>query len=907
MAAIGTTTASTSGIGDTTPDDIDPATGQPKKATPAPEQLSNIQVNNNDNIIPLTKTAANPATNGSQQPQQNITDTTQGNTAVLLAAQNQAVNQAPNSLTPQLTQKTSEYLQDPNLGFDYGGYNQNALEQYDRQQSQAMEAARQKLGTTSQSGELQNQFLQNQMTASAGRSDLEAKNDYAAAAAKQTNMVNALAQGRATQTGNDTSSTSQINNLATVRGMGEGERAQTTGFQENVALTNLGFDIATQEAAQTHGYDLDTMSKQFGNTMTQLMATQDFTGAQSELSREATAAIDANDTASVTANLQKQLDYNKWAQENGQTFTANQNAINNALQVSLKTLDIQGQKDLATLNGSIQSGLLLTANDFKASEDSLDRAQQTAIQQGDIAGQLQIQDAKAQLDMQAQTAQNDFTATQTLSTQAWQTGERIGTQDAAKIAQYFDWSQKNAEQSATFAQETAVQLQGQTFDEQMKNLDASIAEAKAGNDTTRTEQLQAYQANLNELAATNASVRTMDQMTLQGTIAQSLSDRQAAQTQTLENMKENNALAMQTQDMDQQTKMAYLNNALATAKADGDVGRQEQIIGFQTTQTLETMAAQGDIQAGLDQVQGDIQSALSSQNYVQADALQTSAQIFKAQEDDKANALQQTSLDLQKVGFDYNAIQEAVSNGQITQDAAAKFLNDAATDLGIKVTTADPNAAAAKVLQAQSTQMLQYATTNPKNVNTADLTNGALDISKLPKNADGTYDTSQLLTDAGNADYYDAVNKTIFGTTSTTTGTNASNAPTYDPTQTTGGTNKNFATSAPAAGTTFQINGSVYTASAGGVGKTSGDQSFSAVDNTTGETVQIIAGQGVLHPGAKIYDNGSLPEDKWTIVNSIFKRVISSDVGYNPVMISQALANAGLPSDVSQYSRVVSG
>jgi hypothetical protein len=50
-----------------------------------------------------------------------------------------------------------------------------------------------------------------------------------------------------------------------------------------------------------------------------------------------------------------------------------------------------------------------------------------------------------------------------------------------------------------------------------------------------------------------------------------------------------------------------------------------------------------------------------------------------------------------------------------------------------------------------------------------------------------------------------------------------------------------------------------------------------------------------------------LPEDKWTIVNLIFKRVISSDVGYNPVMISQALANAGLPSDVSQYSRVVSG
>jgi len=913
MGAIGTTSASTSGVGDTTPDqEIDPATGLPKPKTNAQTnaaQLPTQQVNNNDNIIPLTPAASNPAsyppTNTTQPAAaqapatpgtQTITDTAQGNDAVLLAAQNQAVNQGTNPLTGLITQDTASYLQDPNLGFNYQKYNQSALEDYDRQQSAAMEAARTKLGATSQSGELQNQFLQNQMQSAAGHQDLAVKNDYAAAQAEQANMVAALAAGRAGQAGNDASSTSQINNDIAVRGAYEGERSQSAAFQDNVALTNLGFDHQTQLNAQQHGYDLETMGKQFGNDMAKLMANNDFTGAQNQLNRDATAAIDANDTGATAANLQKQLDFNKWAQENGQTFTAAQNAINNALQVSLKTLDIQGQKDLATLNGQIQSNQLMTQDDFKASEDSLDRAQQTAIQNGDIAGQLQIQKSKAELDATAQAAQNTFNDAQRIATQSWQTGERIGTEDAAKAAQYYDWQQKNYQQQADFNNQTAQAVLGENLQETMANVNAQIAEAKAANDATRTKGLNAFSEWLTEQSQNNASMNTMDQMTLQGTIQKNLAEQANINNVYLETMKENNALAMQTQDMDQQTKMAYINDSLLTAQKNGDVDRQKQIIGFTTTQTLETMAAQGNIQEGLDQVQGDIQSALSSQNYVQADALQTSAQIFKAQEDAKTNALTQQGIDLQNLGFDYNAVQEAVANGQIDSKAAAALVQHAVQDLGVTVQPADPNQTATKTLQAISTQQLQYASTNPDKVNPAYLTNGAVDPTKIPKNTDGTYDLSKLLTTQGQTDYYDTVNKTLFGATSTTAGTNAGNAVTYDPMPGTGGTNAGFGVTPPAQGSTFKIGSMTYTRTNSDVQKYKGNQAFSATDSN-GQQVQVVAAMGIIHPGAVIWDSGDMDPATWQKVNDVYKAWLAEPNHATPggvTDINQELAKAGI-------------
>ena len=97
--------------------------------------------------------------------------------------------------------------------------------------------------------------------------------------------------------------------------------------------------------------------------------------------------------------------------------TSSENALNRALELTLQSNDLQGNKELAMLKQKLDSGLLTQEQEWKAAQAALDRAAEIALQQGDIAGQLQIQQLRAQIEAAAQE-----------SAQKWQTAERIATQ-----------------------------------------------------------------------------------------------------------------------------------------------------------------------------------------------------------------------------------------------------------------------------------------------------------------------------------------------------------------------------------------------------------------------------------------------------------------------------------------------
>ena len=117
-----------------------------------------------------------------------------GNQAVLNTAQ-QAVttqeNPANEYLNALVSQKSAELLEDPNQGLDVSSYKQNLMDQFNRSQSQAMEAARQKLGATSQSGELQNEFLKNALYGAQQRADLSSQTDYDLSNLQKQNLIDA--------------------------------------------------------------------------------------------------------------------------------------------------------------------------------------------------------------------------------------------------------------------------------------------------------------------------------------------------------------------------------------------------------------------------------------------------------------------------------------------------------------------------------------------------------------------------------------------------------------------------------------------------------------------------------------------------------------------------------------------
>lgn len=446
-------------------------------------------------------TAQNPPSTQDLNNQNTIWDTTTGNTSVLEKAQRDVLNQPGTSaLQDATTKQAMNWVNNPMGDFDPAKTKQAALEKSNADWANVFESQRQQYGNVSGSGLLQKNMLQNALQhnvdqqAYEGQLDTENYNRYVDSLGKSIGTAQSVNQG------NENIFSQRLGNLGTVRGMAEGERNQTTGFQENVALTNLGFDHATQLAAQQHGFDLEKMNTQYGHDIAMLMANQDWQGAQNKMAQDFQMAMQSNDINAVSANIDKQIAFDKWRQENGQEFTAEQNAMNRALEMSLKTMDVQGQSDLMNLKAKLDMNQLVAAKDFDAVQAALDRAQQSAMLDKTGAQQKELVKLQAEVDKAKQEAQNKFADSQRIATQSWQTGEAVRGEDAAKAAQYFDWQQKNLAQANDLEGQKAlatlknsfdlnIKTQDMAHDEKMLYLKNQYDEAMAQNDLQRQKSI----------------------------------------------------------------------------------------------------------------------------------------------------------------------------------------------------------------------------------------------------------------------------------------------------------------------------------------------------------------------------------------------------------------------------------
>ena len=278
----------------------------------------------------------------------------------------------------------------------------------------------------------------------------------------------------------------------------------------------------------------------------------------------------------------------------------------------------------------------------------------------------------------------------------------------------------------------------------------------------------------------------------------------------------------------QQTKITYLNDQLATARANGDVDRQKTIIGFQTTQTLEIAAQQGSLDEAKITMQGDIQKALADKDFTKAWALQNAAQTFQAQENDKNRAIEETRVALTKAGLDYDMIQEGVKNGQIAPEAAADMIKQATAGMGITIKAPDPNAAAIQVQKDYNLQQIQYATSHPGKA-----------VLDQQGNIVG-------LSDSGTLAFADFYNTTLFGTGDP--GTGKLNAVDYEPMNfNQHGRSLAFNTPPPPIGTYINVGGKICKVTSGVTpsDRYSGSSSFTVTDSSTNTIETVVAGVGL--------------------------------------------------------------
>jgi hypothetical protein len=184
--------------------------------------------------------------------------------------------------------------------------------------------------------------------------------------------------------------------------------------------------------------------------------------------------------------------------------TSSENALNRALELTLQSNDLQGNKELAMLKQKLDSGLLTQEQEWKAAQAALDRAAEIALQQGDIAGQLQIQQLRAQIEAAAQESAQKWQTAERIATQAFISQERLSTQDFQIAQMYLKQSIDQAAAEQDFerqkylqSQEHQLQLKMQTNDmqygEKMAYLNMQLQEARANNDVGRQKEILTFQ------------------------------------------------------------------------------------------------------------------------------------------------------------------------------------------------------------------------------------------------------------------------------------------------------------------------------------------------------------------------------------------------------------------------------
>jgi hypothetical protein len=607
-------------------------------------------------IVPLTPAAqsggAAPADVAPVAP--TTAGTEQANTAVLAKAQTDVLN-APgqSNLQSAYTQKAQDFVNNP-MG-DYNGQKvkQAEMDSANNDWGKSFEAMRQQFGNVSGSGLLQENMLGNVLQHNTDMAKRSSDLDQVNFERYLDSTGRSLAAAQSAEQQNRNIFSQGLGDAATVRGMAEGERAQETGFKQNVELTKLGFDNAVQMAAVENGYDLGKLNAQFGYDMAKMVANNDFVGAQNKIKQDFDLAFQSNDINATAKNIQAQIDLDKWKQQNGQEFTATQNGLNRALETSLKTMDLEGQKELFNLKTKADEGLLLKQQDFAGAQAAAQRALDEKMQGTDINAAINAMNQKAAIDKQAQDAQNEYNTLERVATQGYNTTERLSQNDFSKLMKTVETEMALALQNndsdnvarlQMMKEKAELNILAKGFDntKEIKAIDAKIAEAAANNDYTLTSKLQAERGQIE--AQSQSSAQSHEQV------------------------------------------MANLQDRLANATAEKDVIRQAGLLRLQADLTFQENEKKFGYDTALKAQQAEIDKAMQSGDYVNARNLQDARINAEALNNDANRSMQLMEIKLRERGLnmdEFANIKSLVEQGYLEPEAAQAQLDKLMTDAGM--------------------------------------------------------------------------------------------------------------------------------------------------------------------------------------------------------------------------------
>jgi hypothetical protein len=619
------------------------------------------------------------------QPQQfTQKQTEQGNINVLGQAQNLASNAAtPNQTMGLVEQQTRNLIQNQQpLVTDK--FIQNQVGQGDRNRADAFKAFQQTTADVAGTGFNREAAFNLALKGGQERTDQEQALRFQQLQSNRQAQLENLNLGQQVAQTQSGLSTEALNRLLNTRAAGEGERSQLTDIQskELIAFANIasgeklaGFDNDTKLAIA----DMNAKLQQ-GMQLTQ----QDFVNVQNSLDRAHQTALAAGDNnlALRIEQMRGDLSREGFASQERVAFAKI------ASDENMQEIGIGAQTALTELQGRIQSGQQLTDQDFRATESALDRALTEAENAGDRELALRIEGMKTDL------AREGFASSEKVA--------------FARIA-----SDENMQAVGIGAQTALTELQGRInrndlltkldFETLEGELDRDHQTAINNNDNETRLRIEEMQGSLQkEIQAAdqrftqaenlaNRSWNTSERLEQnQFDAAEKVLDRDFARAEALEDRtlqakiesdRSQLQLKLQTNDMTHDEKMTFINNDLETARLDGNVAREKELMKFGHGQEMDKIKQEQGFEQSLVYLKDNLAQAMATQDFERTKVLTEMqfVQEMKIHTDTMAiqNAkleLEQQGVDMAKIDQQYNFLQNEISNGRLDPVVALDFL-----------------------------------------------------------------------------------------------------------------------------------------------------------------------------------------------------------------------------------------
>ena len=469
--------------------------------------------------------------------------------------------------TPTLdmtSQATQGLLQDPNQGYNPALQKQQNLEQFDLERANALKALGGEMADVSHLGTTIDKLSDVYLSGASERAALSRQSDLDAQALERQNLLQALTEGRATSTAEESRFGTNVSGLTNVIGAGEGAETREFTSAENVldrtqALLMQSNDIAGNEVLA----NINNAAAE-GRIITQGQI------------NEASASLDrAQEIAVQTNNIEAQKDIEQMRQ----TLAVQMQESSQAFDEKLKTMDIDAQTSLTELKGKIDSDMLMSSQDFEASQNSIDRELSQALADGDTAKAITLLQMQQDFSDTMQEKQNEYNTTERLATQGWQTGESLSQQEHDKVMQYLD-------------SQSQITLQGNEAEIRTNlaqmGIDADLV--MQGNEAEIRTTLEQMGIDANEVFQTR-DINSRER------IAQQRIDAD---------------VSLATQGMEHDEKMAYINSEIANAKANGDMERSKELMTTGFKMDMAKINSEQGFEAAQNEVQNKFELAMQS-------------------------------------------------------------------------------------------------------------------------------------------------------------------------------------------------------------------------------------------------------------------------------------------------------